>query len=208
MAPGEAPTGQKSILGFFRRGQASSQAKSSSTPKLNGTTSLPIGSLKKQLVKGASSKPLQTLTPAPSSDAVVEEEDEDVVKPSKAKNKVVTGLPSPVTPMGLDGSIDAETLCALTNSPSRKVWMPLLHPRELLTSAQAKKKVNYAESGSDDSDQENNNPTKKTRRRLLKRRKTEDEEEAYGEEQNGDDGDEVDEGKPQGSVQSYWTCLK
>ena len=66
---------------------------------------------------------------------------------------------------------------------------------------QAKKKVNYAESGNEDSDEENQAPATKSRRRLMKRRKTEDSEDDYLGEQNAEDADDIDEGmyhRPEG----------
>ena len=122
MAAGSQTPAQKSILGFFqRKGQASQPAKTG-TPQTNGTKTLPIGSPKKQLVKKAAAKASQTLTPAPSSDAAVneDEDEEDVVKPSKGK-RAPMGLPSPVTPMGLDGVQDDAFGGSFTSSPSRKV---------------------------------------------------------------------------------------
>ena len=120
MAPGNAP-GQRSILGFFQRNaQAAKKKAPAEAPGPNSTRSLPIGSPKKQSVKKASGKPIQTLTPAPSSDAIVDAEDEDVVPRSRGR-KGLTGLPSPVTPMGLDGTTDAVMTSSFTSSPSRKV---------------------------------------------------------------------------------------
>ena len=117
--------GQKSILGFFQRGTPGTQQSKSPTPtSLNGTKKLPIGSPKKQSVNRAFAKSAPSLTPAPSSDAVVEEEDEDVAKPSKPR-KQQTGLPSPVTPVGLDGALDVVAVSGLTSSPSRKVALSL-----------------------------------------------------------------------------------
>ena len=65
----------------------------------------------------------QSLTPAPSSDAVEpveeEEEEEEDIKPLKGKKKA-HGLPSPVTPASLDDSFD-KTLFSQNSSPIRKV---------------------------------------------------------------------------------------
>ena len=112
---------QKSILGFFQQRNQGLRSKSPARPASNGTKTLPIGSPKKQSVSKRSARPSQTLTPAPSSDAVAaNEDDEDVVVPAKSK-RATTGLPSPVTPIGLDGALDEVNAPNFTSSPSRKV---------------------------------------------------------------------------------------
>ena len=113
--PSSIPSkGQKSILGFFQKKAAGEQTPSKSL----GTTTLPIGSPKKKFVQQASSRVIQNLTPAPSSDAI-EEEDEDVV-PAKPRKRV-TGLPSPVTPASFDGAVEPKPVAPVSSSPTRKV---------------------------------------------------------------------------------------
>lgn len=107
--------GQKSILGFF-------QKKASEQQKLlgpSGTTTLPIGSPKKKLVPKAPPRATQNLTPAPSSDAVEADEDEDVV-PTKGRRR--PAVQSPMTPASLDGAVDSGLAKEPISSPSRKVF--------------------------------------------------------------------------------------
>ena len=112
---------QKSILGFFGKKPAGSQQESSSIPStLNGTASLPIGSPKKKLVPKAPSKVSQTLTPAPSSDAIEPDEDDEDVLPSKSR-RAAPGLPSPVTPAGFDGAEETPPSFIPSSTPIRKV---------------------------------------------------------------------------------------
>ena len=107
--------GQKSILGFFQKKPSGGQTPS----KAPVITTLPIGSPKKKFVQQASSRVSQNLTPAPSSDAVVEEEDEDVVPVRPRKRE--TGLPSPLTPASLDGAVEPVAVAPASSSPLRKV---------------------------------------------------------------------------------------
>ena len=109
------PKTQKSILGFF-------QKKSTPSAGFDGqgtTTTLPIGSPKKKFVQQAPSRVSQTLTPAPSSDAVVEEDDEDII-PTRPRKRGI-GLPSPVTPASLDGAHENGLPALGSSSPLRKV---------------------------------------------------------------------------------------
>jgi hypothetical protein len=94
---------QKSILGFFQRGPAQ----------------LPVNTKKQSVANSPVVR--QPLTPAPSSDAVLKEEDEEEVKLVKRKN----ALPSPVTPATSNGTPAAsETSIEPTmhSSPLRKVY--------------------------------------------------------------------------------------
>ena len=108
-------SGQRSILGFFPKKPAVQQ--SSSPVSLN--TTLPIGSPKKKLVQNAQPAVGQSLTPAPSSDAVIAEDDEDI-NPIKPRRRGI-GLPSPVTPASLDGAVEFRHDVPLSSSPPRKV---------------------------------------------------------------------------------------
>ena len=108
----------KSILDFFHKKPASPLG-----PNVNGASpraavTLPLGSPKKKSVPHAAAA-AQTLTPVPSSDAMVED-DEDVVAPARKKRSIF-GLPSPVTPANASGDAASGSY---TNSPSRKVSRP------------------------------------------------------------------------------------
>ena len=72
----------------------------------------------------APSRVSQNLTPAPSSDAVEVDEDEDIA-PIKPRKRGI-GLPSPVTPASFDGA--HETGPPASSSPLQKVMQepPLL----------------------------------------------------------------------------------
>ena len=109
--PSSNAKGQKSILGFFQK-KATGQQKSLG-PSV--TTTLPIGSPKKKLVPKAPPRAPQNLTPAPSSDAVEADDDEDVV-PVRGRKKPV--VQSPMTPASLDGAVE---IGGPASSPSRKV---------------------------------------------------------------------------------------
>ncbi|KAI9682068.1 MAG: DNA mismatch repair protein msh6 [Caeruleum heppii] len=145
---------QKSILGFFQKSttklpsrEPTSTVDAVAGPKINGPTrSSPRRASK---IKRSSS---QSLTPAPSSDAV-----DAPSSPCQATAAVLkqgpkkSGLPSPVTPGLGSGSL---------NSPSRK----------------AKKIVNYAESGTDEDDEDDEDiaivPARSRGSRPVKRRRT------------------------------------
>ena len=121
-----AAKSQKSILGFFQRKPAGPLQ-----PQVNGVSTaepatLPIGSPKKKSVQHAS-KVAQNLTPAPSSDAIVPDDDEDDVLGPTRKRKSGFGLPSPVTPATVHGS-DASPNGA-SSSPTRKVCRVTLDPQ-------------------------------------------------------------------------------
>ncbi len=118
---------QKSIVGFFQpntTGFRPSVASTRENPKL------PTGSSR----RGAKSVPpkniarssSQSLTPAPSSDAIndIKSDEEPVVE--KQLNHRRNGLPSPVTPLGgvvASPPVSNDMKMPLTfSSPSRKVW--------------------------------------------------------------------------------------
>jgi hypothetical protein len=109
---------QKSILGFFHKKDSSPLQ-----PQINGASQrpvmLPLSPKKKSVPRSTVG---QTLTPAPSSDAVMDEDEDDVIVPSRKKRAPV-GLPSPVTPATT--TIKDASSVTMSNSPSRKVWMSL-----------------------------------------------------------------------------------
>jgi hypothetical protein len=115
---GSTGKSQKSILGFFQK-----KTVGALQPQINGVSSsgrsieLPIGSPKKKKQQLVSQGPSfsQSLTPAPSSDAidVGEEEDEDDVQPAP-KRRAGNGLPSPLTPA-------ERGVTCMSSSPIRKV---------------------------------------------------------------------------------------
>jgi hypothetical protein len=116
---------QKSILGFFQR-----QSTVALQPHVNGVSAAAAASSassgappKQKLVQKPTIKVGQNLTPAPSSDAVDEdEEDEDVVPRRKPQRPI--GLPSPITP-GLGGVRAGKDEAGLADdSPSHKVRSP------------------------------------------------------------------------------------
>lgn len=109
---------QKSILGFFKK-----QGSSPLQPQVNGTSksrvTLPIGSPKKKSVSEISEAG-QTLTPVPSSDALLnEDEDGEEVTARVQRKRAAFGLPSPVTPATAVAN-DASSV-SLASSPTRKV---------------------------------------------------------------------------------------
>ncbi|MCJ1394214.1 DNA mismatch repair protein msh6 [Xylographa bjoerkii] len=173
---------QKSILGFFQKRPAGALQ-----PNINGvskTNVLPIAPAvltKKKLVQRSSTAVSQSLTPAPSSDPL-EDDQEDSIR-AKPNGRKGNGLPSPITPASENNSLEDEVAYISFTSPSRK----------------AKKIVNYVESGDENEDDEEEvfapaPRSKKTRGRALKRRKTQDisEEEDY--QQNDEEvAEELDE---------------
>lgn len=110
--------GQKSILGFFQK--KSAEASPTAPISSGNSLTLPIGSPKKAASKAPRGLD-QHLTPAPSSDAVKEEdEDEESVKPMRFRIKN-TGLTSPLTPLTFDGASDPIDPVP-SSSPSRKAY--------------------------------------------------------------------------------------
>jgi hypothetical protein len=100
--------GQKSILGFF-------QKKAEEEQKIT----LPIGSPKKKSVQKVPSRVSQILTPLPSSDAIEEDEDEDVV--TSRPRKRFSAHPTPATPASFNESPASSKAPVMDSSPSRKV---------------------------------------------------------------------------------------
>ena len=118
---------QTSIAGFFKKKTAEDSP--SRTPKINGSTT-PINSLPKKSDANNSSKGSnQSLTPAPSSDAIdeINYEDSELVKSNGSDGP--NGLPSPITPAGGVESAhraDENGVSASFYSPSRKVSLAAL----------------------------------------------------------------------------------
>jgi len=115
---------QKSIASFFQKRSLDGQA-----AKVNVPTKLPIMPQSVNGIRKRPSRPArgssQSLTPAPSSDAVLEEDMQDdvLVRPTKANG--ANGLPSPITPAS-DATVGASTPAPNASSlkfdsPSRKV---------------------------------------------------------------------------------------
>ena len=115
---------QKSIASFFQRRIVEDQAAKVNVPTKLPTRSQPAnGGPKKPSKPARGSSP--SLTPAPSSDAIQEDdvEDEVLIKPTRING--AGSLPSPVTPAG-DPTITGAALIACGrsvtfDSPSRKV---------------------------------------------------------------------------------------
>ena len=112
---------QKSILGFFqKRTTEALQPNVNGVSNSNGSSTAQSMTNKKKLVSRSSTNVSQSLTPAPSSDAP-EEDEEDSCISSKSSQKI-NGLPSPITPANANGDDDAPPTSAVTfSSPSRKV---------------------------------------------------------------------------------------
>ena len=118
-------SGQKSIASFFSKRAVEGQYAKVSVP-----STLPAAS---QLVNGVNKKALfakpargssQSLTPAPSSDAVEREDSEEPTLKTE-KDPVGNGLPSPITPASGVASEQPSSkgidLPLMFDSPSRKV---------------------------------------------------------------------------------------
>ena len=124
---------QKSILGFFQKRSAESPKLASTAQlKANGTI-LPLnGSRKTAWSKGSVRGSSQSLTPAPSSDALEEPEEEGNIKHELAPNDAITGLPSPMTPAvsAVSASVLEDNVPSSFGSPSRKastLVVPTIH---------------------------------------------------------------------------------
>lgn len=124
-------SGQKSIKSFFQKRAGEGQRANVTVqptlppipPKVNGTAKkIPSG----KTLRGSS----QSLTPAPSSDAIEPGESEEAARAMIGKSLGANGLPSPITPVGeaavKDAKPKANGLPLLFDSPSRKV--SLSHP--------------------------------------------------------------------------------
>ena len=125
---------QKSILGFFQKKATDSpQSLSRGTSKINRPSTQTDGVAKKILAKRPARGSSQSLTPAPSSDALEELDVQDEEAYKKGIMDKENGLPSPITPvpgLGGDGFPDIEPSSSLNfSSPSRKVSITTLwHP--------------------------------------------------------------------------------
>lgn len=177
---------QKSIVGFFQPKTSTSSQSAASSQANAAAAASKTSSHRGDRIASAkiiASSSSQSLTPAPSSDAINEpKSDEEPGYEQKSSNNR-QGLPSPITPLsgivaGPPISSDSKMELAF-NSPSRKVWhFPEPAQAMLKFLYQAKKAINYAESGDegeeDDEDAFNSSIAKptKTKGRPLKRRRT------------------------------------
>ncbi len=167
---------QTSLAGFFKK---SSVPATNGAPKLHSTT-LPINGLARKNAANRGSS--QSMTPAPSSDAVVPEDvkEEKDNEPVKFNGNASNGLPSPITPAGaVNGGdfLEDDAVPKGFYSPSRKVRSSVyLYGRKLTRIVQAKAKaVNYAvDASSEEEDEDLFKPTKSnaSQGRASKRRKT------------------------------------
>jgi len=111
-APGK---NQRSILGFFKTPTALRQQPAPINNSISDVLATPAE--KPKLVPISANKLRACLTPAPSSDALEEDnENEDVQPLEKAR-----GLPSPITPSQESASSSPALTTAETGSPLRKV---------------------------------------------------------------------------------------
>ena len=112
---------QTSIAGFFQKKPATSSSNGNSKPNCSA---LPVRSSPSKKTKRFIQGSDQSLTPAPSSDAVEKEEDQKT-RPAIANGSFKgNGLPSPLTPAGVtNGDSPANSLAVPIGfySPSRKV---------------------------------------------------------------------------------------
>lgn len=112
---------QTSIAGFFRKKDP--EASTNGTPKINGSA-LPVTTISKtngsKIHRGASS---QSLTPALSSDAAEEIQDEEDARSTRPIIKQASnGLPSPITPASVADQEADDAVPKGFYSPSRKVY--------------------------------------------------------------------------------------
>ena len=117
---------QKSIASFFqKRGVESSAAKANVPSKLPNTSQAANGTKQRSLPFNAARGSSQSLTPAPSSDAIEEDDMEDVFQELINETNGADTLPSPITPAS--GALAEERPLTVNkssvdfNSPSRKV---------------------------------------------------------------------------------------
>lgn len=170
-------SGQKSISSFFSKTPATAN-----TLKLPERTSPRKAASKPNFSEAASSR----LTPVPSSDAPIAEDDEDV----KASAHFINSLPSPVsTDQSQAPSVEA-TNGAVT--PSRRVRCPTTGRGRCTDNLQAKtKKINYVESDSEGTDSSEVFKSKANRRQPpTKRRKVSEsaDEDIYEQENEVEEG--------------------
>ena len=118
---------QKSILGFFQKKSGDGPRLPVITqPKVNGST-LPVnGPRRTALPKGSVRGSSSSLTPAPSSDALEEPDEQENIKVGEPPPGDVMGLPSPITPAvsAAGGVLDEDDILPSFSSPSRKVIIP------------------------------------------------------------------------------------
>lgn len=138
-------SGQQTLFGFFQK-----------TPLVKASTALPdrtptkSSPITRRTSKSATFSSSSELTPAPSSDALEPEEDEQSLKASPELPP--KGLPSPVS--ADEGQTNGTELTA-SGTPTRRVCFPILqiHVSGTDIPPQAKKKViNYIESDSEGTD--------------------------------------------------------
>ena len=111
---------QKSILGFFhKRPTGPLQPNINGASKIDPELVIPAISSKKKLVQRSSTAVGQSLTPAPSSDAPENEQEESNTASSNGHR--VNGLPSPITPATEDTILADVAPYTSFSSPSRKV---------------------------------------------------------------------------------------
>ena len=111
---------QKSILGFFqKRPTGALQPNINGVSKINPGSMAPALSSKKKLVQRSSTAVSQSLTPAPSSDALEDEHEESIT--ANTNGRKVNGLPSPITPASDNNSLEDVGAHSSFTSPSRKV---------------------------------------------------------------------------------------
>ncbi|KAI9702359.1 MAG: DNA mismatch repair protein msh6 [Candelina mexicana] len=165
---------QSSIQSFFskRPGGATSACGTIRTDVSSGPNGIPHRNAKPSYKRGSS----QSLTPAPSSDAL-----EPPSSPSngvKVENeRKCHGLPSPITPANGDVPSEEASDLVVSSSPSRK----------------SKKAVNYAESGEEDDEEAFNPiPVNITRGRASKRKKIAEDEDSEGDYMQENDADTGD----------------
>lgn len=117
---------QKSIVGFFQKRSALTSPSSTQLASTNRDS--PVSSVqsdKSNSVKKVARGLSQSLTPAPSSDALEEDSSDDRAETKEQSAEKDNGLPSPITPVSdaAAGNIPPSTIKVTLNynSPSRKV---------------------------------------------------------------------------------------
>ena len=115
---------QKSILGFFQKKSDDASRKGATAQLKVNSSTLPLnGPRKTTLPKGLARGSSQSLTPAPSSDALEEPDEEEKGQDNLAATNGATGPMSPITPavsaIGVD-ALDEDGFPSSFNSPSRK----------------------------------------------------------------------------------------
>lgn len=112
---------QKSIVGFFQKRSALTSPSSTQLASTNPSVQSDKSNSVKKVARGLS----QSLTPAPSSDALEEDSSDDRAETKEQSAEKDNGLPSPITPVSdaAAGNITPSTIKVTLNynSPSRKV---------------------------------------------------------------------------------------